>query len=145
MSELADIEQKFQFGTSAKFDFDIRNYDINDMMNILNISGDPSNLNYFSVKKKTNSVIQKLREDENLSSEMKDKFESFLKALEFFLVYKYNVKVDNYVMDKKKIDPSKLLANVKVNDGRGGGGGGSGSGPVSAGQGGKGVVIVRWT
>lgn len=128
MSELADIEQKFQFGTSAKFDFDIRNYDINDMMNILNISGDPSNLNYFSVKKKTNSVIQKLREDENLSSEMKDKFESFLKALEFFLVYKYNVKVDNYVMDKKKIDPSKLLANVKVNDGRGGGGGGSGGG-----------------
>jgi len=124
MSELADIEQKFQFGTSAKFDFDIRNYDINDMMNILNISGDPSNLNYYSVKKKTNSVIQKLREDENLSSEMKDKFESFLKALEFFLVYKYNVKVDNYVMDKKKIDPSKLLANVKVNDGRGGGGGG---------------------
>ena len=55
MSELADIEQKFQFGTSAKFDFDIRNYDINDMMNILNISGDPSNLNYFSVKKKTRS------------------------------------------------------------------------------------------
>ena len=130
MSELADIEQKFQFGTSAKFDFDIRNYDINDMMNILNISGDPSNLNYFSVKKKTNGVIQKLREDENLSSEMKDKFESFLKALEFFLVYKYNVKVDNYVMDKKKIDPSKLLANVKVNDGRGGGGGSGGGGEM---------------
>jgi hypothetical protein len=126
MSDLADIEQKFQFGTSAKFDFDIRNYDINDMMNILNISGDPSKLNYFSVKKKTNNVIQKLREDENLSSEMKNKFESFLKALEFFLIYKYNVKVDNYVMDKKKIDPSKLLANVKVNDGRGGGGGGEG-------------------
>ena len=130
MSELADIEQKFQFGTSAKFDFDIRNYDINDMMNILNISGDPSKLNYFSVKKKTNNVIQKLREDENLSSEMKDKFESFLKALEFFLIYKYNVKVDNYVMDKKKIDPSKLLANVKVNDGRGGGGGGGGDGEM---------------
>jgi len=130
MSDLADIEQKFQFGTSAKFDFDIRNYDINDMMNILNISGDPSKLNYFSVKKKTNSVIQKLREDENLSSEMKDKFESFLKALEFFLIYKYNVKVDNYVMDKKKIDPSKLLANVKVNDGRGEGGGGEGGGEM---------------
>jgi len=131
MSDLADIEQKFQFGTSAKFDFDIRNYDINDMMNILNISGDPSKLNYFSVKKKTNNVIDKLRKDENLSSEMKDKFESFLKALEFFLVYKYNVKVDNYVMDKKKIDPSKLLANVKVNDGRGGGGGGGGGEMVS--------------
>ena len=130
MSDLADIEQKFQFGTSAKFDFDIRNYDINDMMNILNISGEPSNLNYFSVKKKTNNVIQKLREDENLSSEMKDKFESFLKALEFFLIYKYNVKVDNYVMDKKKIDPSKLLANVKVNDGSGGGGGGGGGGEM---------------
>ena len=130
MSDLADIEQKFQFGTSAKFDFDIRNYDINDMMNILNISGDPSKLNYFSVKQKTNNVIQKLREDENLSSEMKDKFESFLKALEFFLVYKYNVKVDNYVMDKKKIDPSKLLANVKVNDGRGGGGEGGGGGEM---------------
>jgi len=128
MSDLADIEQKFQFGTSAKFDFDIRNYDINDMMNILNIGGDPSKLNYYSVKKKTNNVIQKLREDENLSSEMKDKFESFLKALEFFLIYKYNVKVDNYVMDKKNIDPSKLLANVKVNDGSGGGGGGGGGG-----------------
>ena len=120
MSELADLEQKFQFGTSAKFDFDIRNYDINDMMNILNISGDPGNLNFYSVKQKTNGIIQKLREDENLSSEMKDKFESFLKALEFFLIYKYNVKADNYVMDKKKIDPSKLLANVKVNDGSGG-------------------------
>tara|TARA_B100000795_G_scaffold50675_1_gene33266 strand:+ start:391 stop:1830 length:1440 start_codon:yes stop_codon:yes gene_type:complete len=131
MSDLADIEQKFQFGTSAKFDFDIRNYDINDMMNILNISGDPSKLNFYSVKKKTNNVIQKLREDVNLSSDMKDKFESFLKALEFFLIYKYNVKVDNYVMDKKKIDPSKLLANVKVNDGRGGGGGGGSNEMVS--------------
>jgi len=126
MSDLADIEQKFQFGTSAKFDFDIRNYDINDMMNILNISGDPSNLNYYSVKKKTNNVIQKLREDSNLSGDMKDKFESFLRALEFFLIYKYNVKVDNYVMGKKILDPSKLLANVKVNDGTGGGGGGGG-------------------
>ena len=114
MSDLADIEQKFQFGTSAKFDFDIRNYDINDMMNILNISGDPSKLNFYDVKQKTNQIIEKLKEDENMSSEMKNKFESFLKALEFFLIYKYNVKVDNYVMDKKNIDPSKLIADVKV-------------------------------
>ena len=114
MSDLADIEQKFQFGTSAKFDFDIRNYDINDMMNILNISGDPSKLNYFNVKQKTNQIIEKLKEDENMSSEMKNKFESFLKALEFFLVYKYNVKADNYIMDKKRIDPSNLVANVQV-------------------------------
>ena len=77
MSDLADIEQKFQFGTSAKFDFDIRNYDINDMMNILNISGDPSNLDYFNVKQKTDQIIEKLKEDENMSSEMKNKFESF--------------------------------------------------------------------
>jgi len=114
MSDLADIEQKFQFGTSAKFDFDIRNYDINDMMNILNISGDPSKLNFFNVKEKTNQIIEKLKEDENMSSEMKDKFESFLKALEFFLVYKYNVKADNYIMNKQKIDPSKLIADVQV-------------------------------
>ena len=37
MSDLADLEQKFQMGPIAKFDFDIRNYDVNDMMNILNI------------------------------------------------------------------------------------------------------------
>ena len=53
MSDLADLEQKFQFGTSAKFDFDIRNYNTRDMMNILNISGDPSSLNHFDVKEKT--------------------------------------------------------------------------------------------
>lgn len=114
MSDLADLEQKFQFGTSAKFDFDIRNYNTRDMMNILNISGDPSSLNYFNVKEKTSSIIDKLKQDETLSSEMKNKFESFLKALEFFLIYKYNVKVDNYVLDKKLIDPSKLIADVKV-------------------------------
>ena len=117
MSDLADIEQKFQFGTSAKFDFDIRNYDINDMMNILNIAGDPSNLDYFNVKQKTNQIIEKLKEDENMSSDMKNKFESFLRALEFFLIYKYNVKVDNYVMGKKNIDPGKLIADVKVRGG----------------------------
>ena len=64
MSELADIEKKFQMGPIAKFDFDIRNYDVNDMMNILNISGDPSNLNYFRVKEKTDAIIDKLKEDE---------------------------------------------------------------------------------
>ena len=122
MSDLADIEQKFQFGTSAKFDFDIRNYNINDMMNILNISGDPSNLDFFNVKQKTESVISTLRQDDTLSSEMKNKFENFLRALEFFLIYKYNVKADNYVMDKKNIDPSKLIADVKVR-GKGYGGG----------------------
>ena len=136
MSDLADIEQKFQFGTSAKFDFDIRNYDINDMMNILNISGDPSNLDFFNVKQKTERIISRLDEDENLSSEMKNKFGSFLKALEFFLIYKYNVKADNYIMDKKSIDPGKLLANVKVRGkGYGGGdGGGNGGGGVTGGE-----------
>ena len=129
MSDLADLENKFQFGTAAKFDFDIRNYNTRDMMNILNIAGDPSNLNYYNVKGKTNQVIEKLREDENLSSEMKNKFESFLRAMEFFLIYKYNVKAENYVLDKTTLDPSKLLANVKVtkqgeSKGYGGGGGG---------------------
>ena len=62
-------------------------------MNILNISGDPSSLNYFNVKEKTSSIIDKLKQDETLSSEMKNKFESFLKAHEFFLIYKYNVKL----------------------------------------------------
>lgn len=126
MSELGDIEGKFQFGTSAKFDFDIRNYDINDMMNILNISSDPSKLNHFSVKKKANAVIQKLRNDKNLSGEMKEKFESFLRALEFFLIYKYNVKVDNYTMNKQKINTDKLLGNVKVKNGNTWGGGSAG-------------------
>ena len=74
MSDLADLEQKFQFGTSAKFDFDIRNYNTRDMMNILNISGDPSSLNYFNVKEKTSSIIDKLKQDETLSPEMKNKF-----------------------------------------------------------------------
>ena len=86
MSDLADLEKKFQMGPIAKFDFDIRNYDVNDMMNILNISGDPSNLNHFKVKEKTDAIIEKLKEDENLSSEMRNKFESFIRALEFFLV-----------------------------------------------------------
>lgn len=127
MSDLADLEKKFQFGTAAKFDFDIRNYNTRDMMNILNIAGDPSNLNYYNVKGKTNQVIEKLREDENLSSEMKNKFESFLRAMEFFLIYKYNVKAENYVLDKTTLDPSKLLANVKVTkpgESKGYGGGG---------------------
>ena len=128
MSDLADLEKKFQFGTAAKFDFDIRNYNTRDMMNILNIGGDPSNLNYYNVKGKTNEVIEKLRDDETLSSEMKNKFESFLRAMEFFLIYKYNVKAENYVLDKTTLDPSKLLANVKVtkpgeSKGYGGGGG----------------------
>lgn len=114
MSELADIEQKFQMGPVAKFDFDIRNYDVNDMMNILNISGSPSNLNHFGVKEKTDAIIQKLKEDDNLSSEMRNKFESFIKALEFFLIYKYNVKADNYTMGKKVLDPTKLIADVAV-------------------------------
>ena len=52
------------------------------MMNILNISGDPSKLNFFDVKQKTNQIIEKLKEDETMSSEMKNKFESFLKALD---------------------------------------------------------------
>ena len=128
MSELADLEQKFQMGPVAKFDFDIRNYDVNDMMNILNIGGDPSKLNHFSVKEKTDAIIDKLKEDENLSSEMRNKFESFIKALEFFLIYKYNVKADNYIMDKTLLNPDKLIADVAVRnkDGsvRGGGGGG---------------------
>jgi len=129
MSELADIEQKFQMGPIAKFDFDIRNYDVNDMMNILNISGNPSNLNHFNVKEKTDAIIEKLKDDENLSSEMRNKFESFIKALEFFLIYKYNVKADNYVMDKTLLNPDKLIADVAVRNkdgsvGRGGGGGG---------------------
>ena len=114
MSDLADLEQKFQFGTSAKFDFDIRNYNTRDMMNILNISGDPSSLNHFNVKEKTNAVIESVKHDETLSGEMKNKFESFLRAMEFFLIYKYNVKADNYVLDKKLIDPKKLIADVKV-------------------------------
>ena len=128
MSELADIEQKFQMGPIAKFDFDIRNYDVTDMMNILNIGGDPSKLNHFSVKEKTDAIIEKLKEDENLSSEMRNKFESFIKALEFFLVYKYNVKADNYVMDKTLLNPDKLIADVAVRnkDGSVGGGGGGG-------------------
>lgn len=114
MSDLADLEQKFQFGTSAKFDFDIRNYNTRDMMNILNISGDPSNLNHFDVKSKTSQVIERLKDDDNMSSGMRNKFESFLRAMEFFLIYKYNIKADNYVLDKKLIDPTKLLADVKV-------------------------------
>jgi hypothetical protein len=128
MSELADLEQKFQMGPVAKFDFDIRNYNVNDMMNILNIGGDPSKLNHFSVKEKTDAIIDKLKEDENLSSEMRNKFESFIKALEFFLIYKYNVKADNYIMDKTLLNPDKLIADVAVRNkdgsiGRGGGGG----------------------
>ena len=114
MSDLADLEQKFQFGTSAKFDFDIRNYNTRDMMNILNISGDPANLNHFNVKQQTDAVIEKLKNDESLSSEMRNKFESFLRAMEFFLIYKYNIKADNYVLDKKILDPKKLIADVKV-------------------------------
>ena len=114
MSDLADLEQKFQFGTSAKFDFDIRNYNTKDMMNILNISGDPSSLNHFNVKEKTSAVIESVKGDETLSSEMKNKFESFLRAMEFFLIYKYNVKAENYVLDKKLIDPNKLIADVQV-------------------------------
>ena len=114
MSDLADLEQKFQFGTSAKFDFDIRNYNTRDMMNILNISGDPSSLNHFDVKSKTSQVIERLKDDETMSSEMRNKFESFLRAMEFFLIYKYNIKADNYVLDKKLIDTKKLLADVKV-------------------------------
>ena len=136
MSELADIEKKFQMGPIAKFDFDIRNYDVNDMMNILNISGDPSKLNHFSVKEKTDEIIEKLKEDENLSSEMRNKFESFIRALEFFLIYKYNVKADNYVMDKTLLNPDKLIADVAVRNkdgsyGKGGGGGDGGSDMVS--------------
>jgi hypothetical protein len=135
MSELADLEKKFQMGPIAKFDFDIRNYDVNDMMNILNISGDPSNLNHFKVKEKTDAIIEKLKEDENLSSEMRNKFESFIRALEFFLVYKYNVKADNYVMDKTLINPDKLIADVAIRKkdgtyGSGGGGGGEGGGDM---------------
>ena len=135
MSELADLEQKFQMGPVAKFDFDIRNYDVNDMMNILNISGDPSKLNHFSVKEKTDAIIEKLKEDENLSSEMRNKFESFIRALEFFLIYKYNVKADNYVMDKTLLNPDKLIADVAVRNkdgsyGKGGGGGGNGGGDM---------------
>lgn len=114
MSDLADIEKKFQFGTSAKFDFDIRNYNTRDMMNILNISGDPSSLNHFDVKSKTEQVIEQLKQDTTLSTEMRNKFESFLRAMEFFLIYKYNIKADNYVLDKKLIDTKKLLADVKV-------------------------------
>ena len=114
MSDLADLEQKFQFGTSAKFDFDIRNYNTRDMMNILNISGDPANLNHFNVKQQTDAVIDKLKNDEGLSSDMRNKFESFLRAMEFFLIYKYNIKADNYVLDKKILDPKKLIADVKV-------------------------------
>jgi len=130
MSDLADLEQKFQFGPVAKFDFDIRNYDVNDMMNILNISGNPSKLNHFNVKEKTNAIIEKVNSDENLSSEMRNKFVSFIQALEFFLIYKYNVKADNYVMGKKLLDPNKLIADVAVrkNDGSYGGGGGGGGG-----------------
>jgi len=128
MSELADIEQKFQMGPIAKFDFDIRNYDVTDMMNILNIGGNPSKLNHFNVKEKTDAIIEKLKDDENLSSEMRNKFESFIKALEFFLIYKYNVKADNYIMDKTLLNPDKLIADVAVRNkdgsiGRGGGGG----------------------
>jgi len=128
MSELADIEQKFQMGPIAKFDFDIRNYDVTDMMNILNIGGNPSKLNHFNVKEKTDAIIDKLKDDENLSSEMRNKFESFIKALEFFLIYKYNVKADNYIMDKTLLNPDKLIADVAVRNkdgsvGRGGGGG----------------------
>ena len=135
MSELADLEQKFQMGPVAKFDFDIRNYDVNDMMNILNISGDPSKLNHFSVKEKTDAIIEKLKEDENLSSEMRNKFESFIRALEFFLIYKYNVKADNYVMDKTLLNPDKLIADVAVRNkdgsyGKAGGGGGDGGGDM---------------
>lgn len=114
MSDLADIEKKFQFGTSAKFDFDIRNYNTRDMMNILNIAGDPSSLNHFDVKSKTEQVIEQLKQDTTLSGEMRNKFESFLRAMEFFLIYKYNIKADNYVLDKKLIDTKKLLADVKV-------------------------------
>ena len=114
MSDLADLEQKFQFGTSAKFDFDIRNYNTRDMMNILNISGDPANLNHFNVKQQTDAVIDKLKNDDSLSSDMRNKFESFLRAMEFFLIYKYNIKTDNYVLDKKILDPKKLIADVKV-------------------------------
>jgi len=128
MSELADLEQKFQMGPVAKFDFDIRNYDVNDMMNILNIGGDPSKLNHFSVKEKTEAIIDKLKEDENLSSEMRNKFESFIKALEFFLIYKYNVKADNYIMDKTLLNPDKLIADVAVRNKDGSVGGGSGGG-----------------
>ena len=84
MSDLADIEKKFQFGTSAKFDFDIRNYNTRDMMNILNIAGDPSSLNHFDVKSKTEQVIEQLKQDTTLSAEMRNKFESFLRAMEFF-------------------------------------------------------------
>ena len=129
MSELADLEQKFQFGPAAKFDFDIRNYDVNDMMNILNMSGNPSDLNQNIVKEKTDAIIDKLKQDENLSSEMRNKFESFIKALEFFLIYKYSVKADNYVMDKTLLNPDKLIADVAVRNkdgsfGLGGGGGG---------------------
>ena len=134
MSDLADLEKKFQFGPVAKFDFDIRNYDVNDMMNILNISGDPSKLNHFNVKEKTNAIIEKVNADENLSSEMRNKFISFIQALEFFLIYKYNVKADNYVMDKKILDPNKLIADVAVRKKDGsygsGGGGGDGSGDM---------------
>ena len=99
------------------------------MMNILNISGDPSNLNHFKVKEKTDAIIEKLKEDENLSSEMRNKFESFIRALEF-LVYKYNVKADNYVMDKTLINPDKLIADVAIRkkDGTYGSGGGGGEG-----------------
>ena len=136
MSDIADIEKKFQFGPVAKFDFDIRNYDVNDMMNILNISGNPSQLNQNIVKAKTDTIIDKLKQDENLSSEMRNKFESFIKALEFFLIYKYSVKADNYVMDKTLLNPDKLIADVAVRNkdgsiGMGGGGGGNGGDMVS--------------
>jgi hypothetical protein len=131
MSELADLEQKFQMGPIAKFDFDIRNYDVNDMMNILNIGGNPSNLNHFNVKEKTDEIIQKLKDDDNLSSEMRNKFESFIKALEFFLIYKYNVKADNYTMGKKVLDPTKLIADVAVRGTGGDTGGGTGGEMVS--------------
>ena len=62
---------------------------------------------------------------------MRNKFESFIRALEFFLVYKYNVKADNYVMDKTLINPDKLIADVAIRkkDGTyGSGGGGEGGG-----------------
>jgi hypothetical protein len=133
MSELADIEKKFQFGPVAKFDFDIRNYDVNDMMNILNISGDPNKLNQFNVREKTDGIIDKLKQDGNLSSEMRNKFESFIRALEFFLIYKYNVKADNYVMDKTLLNPNKMIADVAVRNKNGsiGGGGGGGSDMIS--------------
>ena len=47
-----------------------------------------------------------------------------------FLVYKYNVKADNYVMDKTLINPDKLIADVAIRkkDGTYGSGGGGGEG-----------------